>query len=324
MGPGDRVMPGQRIDGIPAAALNGWQDASEWVRRQRTFGQPPLLPNGVPPGALQVKNASGENLRRFSIVIPDNPVFEPADDDEPDAAVIAAKLLAFQDQPCLRVFPAGPIDDLTTFLVLQEPLPAGAIGRAMLFGVTAVKLDVQVQADRYAIAQNGDRTTLKTTPYGGVPIVWKPSGTGIKWGYVSLAPFQRETFLATLTDRESNFYSWQEVGSDTTGDLNAFEAIYGSQSVVLGSVVRMRPESSGQFSFDYDWSGQLGKARSGGVPGRTGRNPGTAVVDIVDGNENVLDSFNVNNHSTAPVAANAPLMLKYIRGSLWIDWEQCS
>ena len=323
MGPGDRVMPGQRSDSIPAAAFNGWQDAAEWVRRQRTFGQPPLSPNGIPPGALQVKNASGENLRRFSVVIPDNPVFEPADDDEPDAAVIAAKLLAFQDQPCLRVFPAGPGDDLTTFLILQEPLPAGAIGRALAYGVTAAKLDIQAETDKYAVAQSGDRTTLTTTPYGGVPIVWKPAGTGIKWGYVSLAPFQRETFLATLTDRESNFYSWQEVGSDTTGDLNAFEAIYGSQSVVLGSVVRMRPEASGQFSFDYDWSGQLGKAKSGGVPGRSGSTAGSATVQITADNLTVIDELTAYNHSTAPVAADAPLMLKYIRGALWVDWEQC-
>lgn len=320
--PSNRVMPGERIEGIPAATFNGWQDAAEYVKRQRSLQAPTAWPASIPPGYIQVKNASGENLRRFSIVIPDNPVFEQSFDVE-EGDPISDRLDAFKDQPCLRVFPPGPDDDLTSFLVLQEPLSADAIGRALMYGVTAAKLDIQNEIDRYAIAQSGDETTLKTTPYGTARIVWKPAGTGIKWGYISLEPAQPPWFLASITGREDAMYSWIELGTDTEGELNAFEEIYSSQAIVKGSTVRMRPVNGGEFTFTCEWTGQLGKSKGGGIPGRSGVNAGSAVVEITDSNFNVIDELVAFNHSTAPVAANAPLMLKYIRGYLWVDWEQC-
>lgn len=96
------------------------------------------------------------------------------------------------------------------YAVLQEPIPAGKIGRAMVIGVTPVTLDVTADTDRFAEIVTGVSSSLKTGTSGSARILWKESGTGSKRGVVMLsgetavAPALRGVLAATLTASASH------------------------------------------------------------------------------------------------------------------------
>ena len=70
------------------------------------------------------------------------------------------------------------------FVILQEPIGAGRMGRGMIMGVTPVRLDVQAESDETASVVTGTTGTLMSGSDGGARILWKESGTGEKWGIV--------------------------------------------------------------------------------------------------------------------------------------------
>jgi hypothetical protein len=96
----------------------------------------------------------------------------------------------------VAVAPTTNVSDLghvPQFVVTQEPIKAGKLGRAMLAGVTPVQVQMidplitfVGPVDRYAMPIVGDVTKLVSNPAWGVPILWVASGTGAKWAYVQL------------------------------------------------------------------------------------------------------------------------------------------
>ncbi|MBE3070500.1 MAG: hypothetical protein IMZ66_09730, partial [Planctomycetes bacterium] len=124
-----KVQPGQPLR-IPAQTFNTFIDAArDYLGHRQSQGGSPLTERPL-SGVVRVKNSSGEDRGRFEILGIDAPVIAPADNEEEFKNAVALK----------GVTPAA--DHVGRFVVLQEPLKDGAIGRGMAQGVTQVRVRV--------------------------------------------------------------------------------------------------------------------------------------------------------------------------------------
>jgi hypothetical protein len=171
---------------FPAAAYNAFVDAAlDYQRRQRNLlGRP--TSRALQADIILVKNTTDNDLDRFSVLGIDAPVFLPADAPETFANDIAV----------LGVSPTWN-GHAGRFIILAEPLAAGAMGRAWAHGVCPTKLDVQNEAHGYADVADS-LTTLRTATTGSARILWKEDGTGTKWAIVRLGGGM-DGFWAVLT-----------------------------------------------------------------------------------------------------------------------------
>ena len=72
-----KVLPGQEI-AIPAEAYNAFVDAARSIRNKQDLAQ--LVATWVrQSGIIKVRNQSGSDLDRFSVLGVDSPVVSPAD-----------------------------------------------------------------------------------------------------------------------------------------------------------------------------------------------------------------------------------------------------
>ena len=122
-----------------------------------------------------VKNASDTDQPRFAVLGVDTPIVLPGaladggNDDE------------FQRQVALSCVLPSDAEHRGRFVVLLEPIAAGAIGRACAAGVTAVRLNVVDENETQADVLDGDAAKLTTVTSGGAAqVLWKeppPEGT---------------------------------------------------------------------------------------------------------------------------------------------------
>ncbi len=82
-----------------------------------------------------------------------------------------------------RVMPTS--DHLGKFVVLNEPLTSGGIGRAYIDGACPASVDIVNESDRFADVVP-DSTTLRSGPTGAAEILWAEEGTGTKWAIIRL------------------------------------------------------------------------------------------------------------------------------------------
>jgi hypothetical protein len=172
---GDPFKKVQRGDPlrIPAETFNTFIDAAKDFRNRTQNlarrGQSDVLQSGI----ILVKNGTANDLERFHVLGIERPIFTPAE-----------SLFSFHDQ--IAVLGATPNEDhhLGRFLVLQEPLRAGMIGRAVVSGVTPVRLNVLDEEHEWADIEEGETDSLKTDTAGSAFILWKePSGGSGYGGY---------------------------------------------------------------------------------------------------------------------------------------------
>lgn len=174
--PYQKATPGSRR-AFYATGFNAMIDAAREANERRL----PFESRGRPPaetaGTILVKNGSGLSVARFGVLGIGEPVFGPSDN-----------LAEFKNRPC---FGGGLPDEATASIaIVQEPLAAGAVGRAITFGgVSPVLLGVDpalpncVFADVFpAIGVLG----LGVTGYGPAQVLWREAGTGTVWGVVAL------------------------------------------------------------------------------------------------------------------------------------------
>lgn len=176
-----KVQPGQPLQ-IPAAAYNAFVDAAlDYRQRQQDRGGP-TPSGGRPSGVVLVRNASGADRQRFDVLGIDSVVFTP-----PDA------LEQFQNQPVLEgVTPTAA--HAGRFVILQEPLAAGpegdpangAIGRALLSGLSVARIEVAADADAFADIKAGDATQLRSGSSGAAQVLWKETTGATRWAIVRL------------------------------------------------------------------------------------------------------------------------------------------
>lgn len=170
-----KVTPGERLD-IPAPAYNAFIDAARMARGMHGAAG---VPQWRHSDLVTVKNISGSDQDRFSVLGIDGPLFTPTEN-----------LHEFCDYVGFKV--TTPVEGLAghrnRFVVLAEPIAADGIGAAVVSGATQVKLDVTEEFFNYADVWEGRTDVLKpeVTPSGTL-VLWRQPGLGEKWAYVRLS-----------------------------------------------------------------------------------------------------------------------------------------
>ncbi len=167
------VSPGQAIV-LSAGDHNAMLDAARAhrARQQLTAGDSAAK---LQSGIILVRNATGSDAGFLDVLAIDAPLILPTDSLNEWRSRVALSCVAPGSTHAGR------------YVVLQEPIPAGKMGRGMVIGVTPVNLDVVADTDRFAEVADGVSTSLKTSTVGSARILWKESGTGAKRGVVMLS-----------------------------------------------------------------------------------------------------------------------------------------
>src|SRR5699024_6729445 len=97
-----------------------------------------------------------------------------------------------------------------TFAIALEPIAAGAMGKAAVEGVCICKIDVQNTTDKFAEVPGDDggsgsggsgEVYLQSAAAGSAQILWKQSGTGLKWAVVRLGNRLEKILLVKITGK---------------------------------------------------------------------------------------------------------------------------
>jgi len=174
-----KVQPGDTLK-IPAQTFNTFIDAARDFRsRQQSTGgrgRPSFQQNGI----VLVKNATGGHRERFNIL----------DIEDSGGALITPddNLEEFKNRVVFKASYSAGQDSRGRIAVLTEPVFMNGIARAVVAGVTPVKLYLTHAQHRYAIADN--ITRLKSGLLGPAEILWVDDGTGSipeeRWALVRL------------------------------------------------------------------------------------------------------------------------------------------
>ena len=228
-----------------ATAHNAFVDTYQYVEELRRSGGAGVGRAGSGTNVVQVRNDSGVDRDRFDVLGIAGPVIDPADN-----------LPVFKNGIVLKgvvpVLPAGQGTTTTTgdptttttgepttttsapgatshegcFVLLLQPLAAGAIGWAMVSGVCVAKVDYTESTGRCAEIKDGDAGSLRACPSGSAFVLWPASGTGVQWAVVLLAPGRIRHFLFELkTDLA--------MGGDATAYLRDFETLERNEDVTF-------------------------------------------------------------------------------------------
>ncbi len=168
------VQRGQPLK-IGASDWNAMVDAARAHLQDQLSRDAPggATAGGRQTGIVLVRNDSGADQGRFAALGVDGPIILPGDNAD-----------EFKRQVALKgVMPT--IDHVGKFIVLDEPLKTGAIGRAYIDGVCPASVDIVNEADRFADVVP-DTTTLRSGPTGAAEILWAEAGTGTKWTIIRL------------------------------------------------------------------------------------------------------------------------------------------
>lgn len=212
-----KVRAGQPLT-IPATAYNAFVDAAVDQRSRERDSRGGAGTDLMPRGVVLVRNDSAETIEPYhALAITGVLIVPDADDQE----------RTFQSRTPLTGEMAAEQSDLMAFVVCQQPIAPGELGRCVLTGVTPALVLVQDESDGTCELAPGE-TVLTTTPLGGAPILWKEEGLGERWAVIEVGRASHGRITAVLGEAqaipgESNRwrYPWQEArldgdpGSDT-------------------------------------------------------------------------------------------------------------
>ena len=209
---------------VPAQAYNAFIDAAkDFHQRTANLGQQ-ATPGYRSAGIVLVKNESGEDRARFDVLGIGEPIFLPAPGPPGSAGAVAEQ--SFKNAVVFR----GGTPDATLhrgkFVILLEPLAAGAIGRAYLAGVTVARLRLEDAAQQVTHAEiiDADATALQPAVGGSAAVLWHQelsgAGSGDVWAVVRLGNAAPAGVWVQITSTQANggqYASWQEV--EVTDDV---------------------------------------------------------------------------------------------------------
>jgi len=157
-----KVRPGDPLT-IRADTFNSFIDAAEYVRRQNQTVRPQRT---EPPssGVILVRNDTGADLDRFSVMAIDSPLVSRGDSENEFLRIMSVSGVVPTDEHVGR------------FVVTIDPMKKLAIGRAMIDGAVKVKVRMNSEADRFAdidLAEGGDPTgRLSSGANGSAKLMW--------------------------------------------------------------------------------------------------------------------------------------------------------
>lgn len=138
-----------------------------------TGGPPPNTPRRN--DFILVRNDSGSTVNRFGILGIDDMVITPS-----------TNLIEFQNRPVISGITPTVAAHYGKFIILDERLKDGKIGRGIIMGATPVQVDIVSTDHKYADVKNTDLTELESKVNGSAGLAWQESGTGTKWTLVRL------------------------------------------------------------------------------------------------------------------------------------------
>ena len=172
-----KVQSGSRLDSLSAETWNGFIDAALDFRKRQNGNAAALLAQDYNAGIVRIRNDSGADRRRYEVLgIKNDLVILPSTDSN------------WTEAPCLKGAVPTAASYLRRFVVCQEPIANGDIGRALIAGVTPVKVKILNTADDFCDILDSDATQLVTSCWGAAQILWMDTsgGTGSsKWAYMS-------------------------------------------------------------------------------------------------------------------------------------------
>ncbi len=171
----EKVRSGEAVS-IRASTWNAFIDAANFTRQARQNRLGEGLKSGLGFGIVLVKNCEERTYERFAALSVTG-VCVTADANEDEFV------------SCQPVLQGSRVTDERVerpYVILQEPLEAGAVGRAMLMGVTPAKVVVNDPEDGYAVPKAGSDGSLESAATGVARILWKGSGSGARWCLLQL------------------------------------------------------------------------------------------------------------------------------------------
>ena len=267
-----------------ADTWNAFIDAAQFARQHQIGITSDILPGGSRSGIVLIRNASGEDQNQLAILGIDELAIKPEDTNS---------IQRFRtESPVFDCKKLGDIEPVKyhemKFVILQEPIKQNQCGKAMIAGLTPVKMDIKDEGHEYATPRLNDTTKLQTACDGPCRIVWKEIGTGEKWGLVSF-PINDFPRIRIKNDTGSTLKDGYACMVDSAGDkpwtLNIKKPDGDSllhilpyagadletgktASIRIGEVMRFAIESSsgiepGDFIGTQDGSFNLGKNKFG-------------------------------------------------------------
>lgn len=123
---------------------------------------------------LRIVNVSADPLPQYGIVALGDIVTDPAVNEPGFLAD-----LVFESAPPV----AGEV-----FAVVQNPIPVGGVGNAIITGLTRCRINIGHVLHQYGVPVDDDYDKLASDYDSGLAkILWKEDGTGVKWCLVDLA-----------------------------------------------------------------------------------------------------------------------------------------
>ncbi|HEV56346.1 MAG TPA: hypothetical protein ENN87_02470 [Phycisphaerales bacterium] len=187
----NKVQPGDPLV-IPATTFNAFVEAAADHRAHQHEQRQSPAQRSPHSCIIRVRNDGTSVIPRFGVLGINGPVFNPASQPE-----------AFKNEPVI----SGVIPSTTgaqhrgRFVIAQEPLQSGQIGRAVLSGLTPVQLNVPDESYPWRLAdiQNGSSAVLTVMRSGGAAVIlWRQAGTGMVWAMVHLGLWVPSEWLAVF------------------------------------------------------------------------------------------------------------------------------
>lgn len=171
-----KVQTGDSLK-IPADAYNAFIDAAADFRNRTAKFNQQSKSSFIDSNIVLIKNETGQDCDRFNIVGLGEPIISP---DE--------NLREFKKRVMFRgVVPNEELHG-SKFAVLQEPVKAGHIARAIVFGNSIAKLQIEntEQKIKFAKLESGNSATLIPENSGPIKILWHEQKSGIVWAVVCI------------------------------------------------------------------------------------------------------------------------------------------
>ena len=195
-----KVQSGDKLR-IPAAAYNAFVDTAMDLRRRQQSQEQGAMPEQRQTGIILIRNDSGDDRGRFDVLGVQNTVVTPT--DNPDA---------FWNKVVLAGVKPTEADHKGRFVVLLEPIATGNIGQAIAAGVSVARVNVTDADHKFADVSDNDAGQLTSTDSGAAAILWKESGTGVKWAVVRIGAGG-----GALSEGQYQFMVYQMVAQNQAG-----------------------------------------------------------------------------------------------------------
>ncbi len=190
-----KVQPGDPLK-IPAEAWNALVDLSQQQKNQRHDQLSKDEGSSRQTTLAKVRNQTGVDLDRFSVVALGTPIITPA-----------ANPAEFKRQVSFQ----GLVPSAGTgprFGVLLEPLTNNAIGTAAVGGCVITRVSVGAVAYAAAETMVGQNGYLRSVPHGPASVLWIESTGAVRWAVIRFddANYEEIVFITSNIPDGNGYY----------------------------------------------------------------------------------------------------------------------